>query len=294
MGLPLAATWELALLCNYRCPYCFVHWHEPEIGMFHLGISPNDWVAFWERMHSRYGGFHITIAGGEPFVYPGFLDMIKHVSKWHRLAVNTNLSFDPKHFIGVVIPDRITLSASFHPHYETLEIFIPRILALRSAGYDIITTVVAYPPYFEKLPQFKQAFEKAAIPYSFQPFQGKIGAKEYPRDYTDSERIFLFGESVMKSEAMALPMKATSPLGRPCAAGQRRFRVTSNGDVIRCAPALVLDLPPLGSIKDPDLQLFPEARPCPAEACHCPEEFSYLLDLEIQSSLQTETVPGAL
>jgi hypothetical protein len=92
---------------------------------------------------------------------------------------------------------------------------------------------------------------------------------------------------------MSLPMKATSPFGRPCAAGQRRFRVTTNGNVIRCAPSLVLDEPPLGNIKDPDLRLFPDARPCPASACHCPEEFSYLVDLDIQSSLQTETVPRA-
>jgi MoaA/NifB/PqqE/SkfB family radical SAM enzyme len=292
MALPLAATWELALLCNYRCPYCFIPWHDNAIGVLHQEITPDDWETFWNRMFRLYGGFHITVAGGEPFVYAGFIDLLESVAKVHRVSVNTNLSWDPKNILGRVADDKFSISASFHPHFEKIDPFLQKVKVLKDYGYKVIATVVAYPPLFEQLAGFRDAFQNSGIGFYFQPFQGKIGSKNYPQDYTSEERLFLFGESAMKEDVMNIPMKNESPYGRPCAAGQKRFRVTADGLVIRCAQSWMLHEKAIGHIKNPNLRLLDGPAPCPARQCFCPEEFSYLVDLGIDDILNVGTVPA--
>jgi MoaA/NifB/PqqE/SkfB family radical SAM enzyme len=279
MPLPYAATWDLAFLCNYRCPYCFLEWSEPALGHLHDGVTAGDWNAFWDRVADRYGQFHIHIAGGEPFSYPGFPELARRVAARHVLSVNTNLSWDLATIDGKIAPARLQITASFHPHYADAAAFLKKLQSFRDAGYRAAVTTVAYPPFFEKLAAWRDLFRGAGIDFVTQPFQGGHGGKAYPKDYTAEERKFLYGESkFMPGEGMAHALRDKSPLGRPCAAGQRRFRAVANGKIFRCVPSVKLRETEIGHIKDPALELFDAPKPCPAAVCYCPEEIAYLVE----------------
>ena len=283
--LPFAATWDLAYICNYRCPYCFIDWKKAGLGVRHSPVLPQDWTDFWKRLHDQYGRFNITLAGGEPFVYPGIVQLLGQVSQWHVVNVCTNLSWSPELVIGVLDAARVRFSCSFHPHFAQLEEFTARLGLLKRSGYVVMASVVAYPSYFDQWQGYKESFEKSGVKFYFQPFQGSYAGKEYPKSYSADQRRFLYGAEFLPGELMEHPMKERAPLGRLCAAGQKRFRVTVDGSIRRCAPAMRLKEAPLGHIKDAVIRLFDAAKPCPAEACFCPEEFGYLLDLDVPTPL---------
>lgn len=293
MSLPYAATWDLVYVCNYRCPYCFIDWHNGQLGVMHTAITLEDWCGFWERMSDRYGRFRITLTGGEPFTYPGIIQLLEWVTRRHQVELDTNLSWEPEMLLGRVSPETMRIGASFHPHYTDIETFVSKLTTLQKNHFKVMATVVAYPPLFDRLAGYRTKLEENSIGYFIQPYQGALGGKQYPRDYPEAHKTFLYGESVLEKEVMGHSLKERSPRGRLCAAGQRRFRVSADGNVFRCYPSLALKEAPLGHIKDENLTLWDGPRPCPADGCFCPEEYSYLVDLNINGTLSIETCPGS-
>lgn len=283
--MPLAATWSLAFICNYRCPYCFIPWNESKIGVQHAQVTAENWLEFWERMYDAHGSFWIHVAGGEPFVYPGIVDLLARVSEHHSLSVSTNLSWKPDILYGRLPPGKVAFGLSFHPHFVDFERFLSSAVDLQKHGYTVTVAVVAYPPLFSRLESYRLEFEVRDLAYNFLPYQGKIGEKNYPQDYTKDERDFLYLNTVQDRSTRDQQMRSKPTLGRLCAAGQMRFRADADGVIYRCAPSVKLGVGRMGHIQDPDFKLLEEPSPCPAEYCTCPEEYSYLLDLGLNKAL---------
>lgn len=266
-------TWGMHYQCNYRCSYCNApkpekpYFSEKEQNRaFYLGVE--EWVRAWDNIYKKYGSCRIRLDGGEPSVYPAFIDLIATVSKQHLLQINTNLSFDIESFIKVVRPDTVRIDASFHPEYTTLEDFLYKILTLNENGFKIVVSVVAYPHFLDKIREYKQPFQIRHIPFIIHPFSGDFNGKNYPRAYEMCEvsKIYSLDEASRLIMGWRKGEKNITK-GKLCRMGQIYGRIYPSGDVYRCcAEGGMLKI---GNILDDAFQLLDDALECGSENCPC-------------------------
>ncbi|MGE4385219.1 MAG: hypothetical protein AB7E39_05060 [Endomicrobiaceae bacterium] len=110
----LIVTWTMHYECNYNCAYCYAP--RPEYITFKN--NPNNTARYeklekildsWKFIYDKYGMSRIRIDGGEPSVYPFFYELMSDMSKYHRLQIGTNLSFDANKFCDFTGPENVRI-----------------------------------------------------------------------------------------------------------------------------------------------------------------------------------------
>lgn len=181
-------TWNITYKCNYSCSYCSVIYTDRAKGAENKLLSPAEWENVWRKIYSSSGPLHLNISGGEPFVYPEFLQILKKVLKYHTAGLQTNLFWDPDEFINEIPLERVNICASFHPENIEIGEFIRKVKLLKEAGASISVNYVAFPPQIKNLEEILRAFRDAEIVHTVLPYTGIYEGRSYPRDYTESER----------------------------------------------------------------------------------------------------------
>jgi len=252
----------------------------------------NEWEEIWNEILENYGSTHIRFSGGEPFVYPDFMDLLAVLSKRHTLNVTTNLSFDVVEFVRKIGPlvndNNITLSASLHPEYINTDEFIDKVLYLKSNGIYTSASIVAWPPFIKDIPEIKEKMEKANIQFLIIPLQGHFWGKEFPEGYNEEEKRFLETFSITVSNPASKEMfyfkikeKNKNISSRLCRMGQNFGMIRPNGDVYRCCT--FDNSAYLGNIIDRTFRLLDYPAECNLLPCTCykamlvGEEDRYLL-----------------
>jgi MoaA/NifB/PqqE/SkfB family radical SAM enzyme len=283
---PLTFTWDLWYACNYRCSYC---WWEMEnlwadLAKRHRILSPEAWAEIWGRVHARHGEARIDVLGGEPLLYPRATELLAALSRQHRLVVTTNLSPELEaleKMASALSPERVHFNVSFHPQYTTLAAVLDKIGRLRARGYLPGVLFVTWPPFLDRLSEYRGACREAGIPFSPMVFQGEHAGRRYPDAYTPEERALIedtMGGRPEQNEAerdYRLDVRAT--LGKPCHAGRVYANIKADGQVFRCGQD-AFGLKPMGNLFDEDFRLHDAPKPCPYERCSC-LEFKYLDEL---------------
>ena len=145
------ATWNIHYACNYRCNYC----HAPKPGQKDARtaayISSPEWLDIWKGLYERYGTWEMLISGGEPFAYPGFMDLIVELAKIHLIGVCTNLQWDVLYFVKHVTPARVRIETSFHPEFADLKEFVGKLKVLKENGFAPTVNFVPWPPLLAKM-----------------------------------------------------------------------------------------------------------------------------------------------
>jgi len=67
-----------------------------EIRRRNINIPLEKLTNFWAKIYEKYGSVKIAITGGEPFLYPNFIELINAISRQHSVEVVTNLSWSVK------------------------------------------------------------------------------------------------------------------------------------------------------------------------------------------------------
>jgi organic radical activating enzyme len=87
-------NWNLGKRCNYNCSYCSPHIHD--------WVSPHHPIEYIRQFvsqvnswsHSQNKTFNVTITGGEPFVHPDIIEILKTIRESSafndQLVVTTN------------------------------------------------------------------------------------------------------------------------------------------------------------------------------------------------------------
>jgi len=255
-------TWNIVYDCNYRCSYCFFDGKWEEYGKRNVYLSPDEWMRYWKRIHDRYGPPYIVITGGEPFIYPGFIELVKRLSEIsHHINISSNSSRDLDSFVREVDPSNVSLSLSFQPEFNKLDNFIESLLFIRKHRFDGCVNFVAYPPFLKDIEHYRQKFNSINESLKIIPFFGEYKGKAYPEAYTQEER-----KIIGIDDAWFKKIRRKDSL---CSAGQNTALIFPDGKVARCGQ--IGEGMVLGSFFDKEFRLLDDPLPCAAEYCPCDE-----------------------
>lgn len=255
----IEADWILASTCQFRCEYCF--WDKEALA---AKLSPpagvRDLSSFFDSTSLTWL-LHLT--GGEPFIYPHFIELCQLLTEKHYISVNSNIdSPRVKRFAEVVNPARVDfINCGVHVQQrierDNADRFIANFLTLKSAGFDVFASCVMYPEVFHEIDNVWAWYMQHGIPLMPKALQGQHSGRRYPNDYTARERECFTEYSRRAAEAYGDQFARRSepptinPLldherfldslpdyrGQQCYAGMKFVRIRENGDIRRCGPA---------------------------------------------------------
>jgi MoaA/NifB/PqqE/SkfB family radical SAM enzyme len=255
-------TWNIHYECNYRCPYCFFDGKWAEYKKRNIYLSPEEWMKRWKNIHEKYGRCYILITGGEPFIYPGFIDLLEGLSQIHYpINISTNTSGDLDAFVRRIDPLRVSVSVSFQPYFENLESFLKKLQVLRKHKFDGCVNFVAYPPVLKMVEKYRKELSSTGEELKVIPFWGRYEEKEYPFAYTQQEK-----EMIGISDSWFTNVRRKGSL---CPAGYNSALIFPDGSVARCGQ--IGEKVSLGNFLDTDFSLLDKPSPCEAEYCPCDE-----------------------
>ncbi|HBL16281.1 MAG: hypothetical protein A2X36_04315 [Elusimicrobia bacterium GWA2_69_24] len=261
--LPIRLTWNIHWACNYRCSYCFFDGRWMEYAQRNAHRSADEWERIWTRIHELYGRTFVTITGGEPFIYPDFLEILRRLSRLHwPVNVSTNSSVGLDEFAAAADPEKVSLSLSFHPQYQLIGEFTASVRSLRERKVNLgCLNFVAYPPFIPDIPGYAEKLAAMGESLKVIPFVGGYRGRNYPDGYTREEKRALGLDSGW--------VEGKRRKGRLCTAGHRSALILPDGAATRCGQ--VGDTGIFGSVFDPAFRLQERPMPCEAELCPCDE-----------------------
>jgi MoaA/NifB/PqqE/SkfB family radical SAM enzyme len=251
----IEADWQLLNTCNYRCSYCFF---GPEtLGSKLTSYADADtWSSSFDRTGMTWL-LHLT--GGEPGIYPKFVELCSSLTKRHFISLNTNLTHSSFiRFAERIDASRVSfINAGLHLQERgkrgEIGTFVDHAAVLQDNGFPLFISLVATPG---ALRRFGEAVERLRPAKQFpipKLFRGTLDAKIYPEAYSESERA-LFRDYA--NQARNFYHDRTSGFGEPpsidmlnddrylggvpmykgrlCSAGSRFVQIYPNGDVFRC------------------------------------------------------------
>ncbi|GAB2814291.1 hypothetical protein GCM10022221_10160 [Actinocorallia aurea] len=257
--------WHLTNRCNFDCEYC-----HPQIkhvlNRRHLSEPSPELVV--TRFDETGRTCLVHMSGGEPFLFPGFVDLCEGLTRRHHISINTNLaSADVAEFARRVDPGKtVKIVAALHiAERERLGLgladFARHLGLLRDAGFDVDALYVLYPPLLGRLDQDLSRLRDLGVEeIRAKVFKGVFEGRRYPDAYTEEER-----ERILEHSGQYLFNKpyldGRTFTGSLCTAGVSSFKVTVTGEVRRCAsvPAKY------GNLYDGTFRAHDVPEPCPAK-----------------------------
>jgi len=251
--------WNMTRKCNFRCEYCyFPHDNTPVVQTL-----PVDRIrAFLDATGREWT---VGMTGGEPFIYPGFVDICAALTEAHRIGVDTNLSVSSRvrEFARRIDPARVQdLYVALHikerERIGGVAAFIGNARLLMDAGFKVIVNYVVHPDLEARFPTDRQSFADHGIDITPRPFRGEHQGRRYPEAYGERARA-IFADHPEQGRKVAFNF-----MGVPCHAGRTLLRMDEDGTVYRCPG----DKTVLGNVLG-EVRLLDGPLPCARPRCPC-------------------------
>lgn len=255
--------WNMTRKCNFACRYCYhPHDHTPVDQV----LDADDLVRL---LDSTGFTWTVTLTGGEPFLYPGFVDICRCLTKRHFIEVDSNLSMSRsiRDFSAAVSPGRVKLIyASLHIEerekrrgdHGGVGTFVKNVKQLTDKGFRVKVNYVAHPRVIHRFLEDRDRFRGFGIELVPRPFKGKYRGRRYPDAYgADARHIF-------SGQARAGTKTVFNFNGIPCEGGRRFVRLEPDGTFFRCSG----DKRIIGRLGGA-VRLNPEPEPCSVMRCPC-------------------------
>jgi len=255
MNYDVEADWHLLDTCNYRCNYCFF---GPEAlgSKLRTFASPAGWKSAFDATGNVWL-LHIT--GGEPSIYPGFVELCEGLTARHYLSINSNLSHSSLDtFSRQINPSRVSfINAGLHLEERERRnghgIFLANADLLRSRNFPILVSLVATPTALERFQEAIALLKPIGLFPIPKLLRGVLDGKSYPNAYSnlDRNRFRIFARQARDFYQKVVAKMDESPSidilnddlflegvpsykGLLCDAGDRFVQILPNGDVFRC------------------------------------------------------------
>lgn len=265
--------WNMTRKCNFRCSYCYYpHDGSPitqtlpvERILAFLNANPPRDRDPEKGQNAADNGWVVSLTGGEPLLYPGFIDICLALTRDHRIGLDTNLSVSTKvrEFADRIDPGRVSyIYASLHieerERRKGVDAFIANVVLLQERGFTIIVNSVLHPTLVDRFPGDQDYFAQSGVKIIPRPFKGTYDGRRYPESYGPEVRAIFAGHP-QAGEKMVYNFK-----GVPCHGGRSFTRLEPDGTVLRCSG----DKTRLGNILEP-VRLNSEPLPCQVTKCPC-------------------------
>ena len=266
---------KITYACNFKCEYCY---QTDENGIRQTGMlskeDAQNLVKFTKLLGEQY---YVTLAGGEPFVYPYLNYLGKELSKQgHIVNLITNFSapFEKiEEFVKLTNKNLGPFSISLHlSQYKDMnEVYdkLRKLIDLKknlNLDFPILLTCVLTEENFEKLKEVDDYINKNFnLPLEIQRVYDKNGYTVYNQEIED----------FMKKRGLDVPVERANNnnfSGRYCWCGSKFFYIESDGNVKRCYtdqyPKNLFNLGKLKSYKK--IRIFDGPVPCFSRRnCNC-------------------------
>ena len=259
---------KITYACNYKCEYCY---QADENGKRQVGMlskkNAQNLVKFAKRLKEKY---YITLAGGEPFVYPYLNYLGKELTKQgHIVNLITNFSapFEKiETFIKLTKKNLGPFSISLHlsQHEDMNEVYeklrkLDKLKKDLCLDFPILLTCVLTEENFEKL--------KEVDDYINKNFDFPL---EIQRVYDRQGQYIVYNneiEDFMQARGLDVPIEQANNIdfyGKLCWCGSKFFYIESNGEVRRCYTQQgYKQIYKLGSLEDyKKIKVFNVPMPC--------------------------------
>lgn len=266
-------TWFINNICNFKCEYCFsIRAHTSDPTVESPKYPPQHIAQAFDKTGKK---MRIYISGGEPFLYPRFIELCVLLTKNHRISINTNLSTSNIYeFSESIDPSRVYgIHASLHilereKISNGIEQFLHGVKHLQNKGFSVRVEYVTYPPLFTRIKKDIQFLtEQGVKTVNVKVFRGRFAGKSYPDSYNAEERSLIEELAIDQREINILSTK-NSFLGNICSAGQRYFRMDEKGNLFRCNSSKKS----YGNLFEGNYIFDEKPKLCPCEICKCPYE----------------------
>ena len=204
----------ITLRCNYRCSYCIVQKHLNK-------HKEEKTMEEWTEALLKLPKATIAITGGEPFLYKGAAQLINNLSKKHRMALTTNLTF-PEELMKVK-DENTFVCLSYQRETISLEEFA------------------------EKVKKVKSHFKKVSINY----------VNTTNEDTSDLREVFEKKLGVLFNDDPEIkPTDEKTGKKISCTAGSTFLALTPNGNVYTCSMGFYNHKFYIGNIFDKDFKIL--------------------------------------
>ncbi|MEW5848329.1 MAG: radical SAM protein [Myxococcota bacterium] len=259
-------SWNMNTTCNYRCSYCTQRFLDDR------GRWARDVPRFLEAFARLPGRWEIKLSGGEPFVHPDFLVVVRGLRELGFLiSVVTNFSASQETLLGFLeaAGDQLgVMSCSLHLEYvdteEALERFITHARFVKERlprGASLCVTCVATETNLLRLSALKERMASAGLTFKVQPEKQGRDVVAYSEGQL-AQLVQLGGHNLTGYVAPDFG-------GRPCWSGARYFILDDRGNAYRCYPARRYRTESLGNMLDGTFRLREAATPCLYRYCNC-------------------------
>lgn len=251
--------WNMTRKCNFRCEYCyFPHDNTPV-----TETLPVDKIkAFLDGTGRTWT---VGMTGGEPFIYPGFIEVCETLTQTHNIGVDTNLSvsskvkafaerIDPAHVDDLYV----ALHIQERERIKGVPAFIENAQMLIGRGFKVIVNYVVHPELENRFHADREFFASHGISITPRPFRGEHEGRRYPEAYGERAAA-IFGEHPEQGKKVAFNF-----FGVPCTAGMTLLRMEPDGTVFRCPG----DKTVLGNVLD-TVNLYDGPELCIKKRCPC-------------------------
>jgi sulfatase maturation enzyme AslB (radical SAM superfamily) len=266
--------------CNFRCDYCFLS--KQALGAKIVVHGTNE--QWQDGFDSTGKTWLIHMTGGEPMIYPKFVDLCQRLTRRHYLSINSNLSHRAvDEFAEVIDPRRVHfINAALHlverRQRSGFDAFIGRVQKLQSAGFTAFVLVVMTPPVLARFPKLVQIFQNQGLNIVPKVMRGTVAGRRFPDAYSEAERQQLrqyISEAKSAHEPVLARMSempnhfsehflqvGLTYRGQLCGAGHNFVQVRPNGNVLRCGSGQQL-----GNILSNTVELLPSSQICDTSYC---------------------------
>ncbi|MBI2888950.1 MAG: radical SAM protein [Candidatus Liptonbacteria bacterium] len=238
--MQLEFDWHLTNRCNFDCVYCHP---QIKIVLNRLHLNEPHYSLVVRRFNDLQKTCAILMSGGEPLLYPDFVELCAGLTQRHYLSINTNLSLDiAVDFAHRVDPCRIIgVTAALHQvereiKQGNIDIYLKNFLLLQRKRFNITALYVLYPPLLDRFVDDLRVLEEAGV-NSISPkvFKGVYKGRRYPDNYTDEEKEKILRHKYDYRFNTAYLDDQMCFRGQSCTAGSASFKIDVTGHVQRCA-----------------------------------------------------------